>query len=297
MEKEPKQNIKQNLWNATQDWWDVVVAFGGAVVSAFNALSQLLQFHNFRPDITFGIGAILFFVFGSIAIIRAKRGQRRVQRELDDFKRGLEEYKNKASAAIHSTNQSGGITGVFEKRPVHVGDINYPLPQKEEYPPNIEVEELRIRKGILDFLSFNDRGWVVHKTPIEARFFEAVFSNNPIRRTANSTSRNIRAEITYYEDGKKINLTSGGWMNLESREIRKTVNLLFNGESETLLLAVIFREETSLFAFGLETDTKYFLVRERDFRYRLSEGEVKDIEIRVHLKGEKWDKVYKLILH
>ena len=72
MEKEPKQNIKQNLWNATQDWWDVVVAFGGAVVSAFNALSQLLQFHNFRPDITFGIGAILFFVFGSIAIIRAK---------------------------------------------------------------------------------------------------------------------------------------------------------------------------------------------------------------------------------
>lgn len=59
------------LLQAAKDWIAVIIAFGGAVLSAYDAVSQISEKGNFSPGVLFGIGVILFLFFGCIAIIRA----------------------------------------------------------------------------------------------------------------------------------------------------------------------------------------------------------------------------------
>ena len=44
-------------------------------------------------------------------------------------------------------------------------------------------------------------------------------------------------------------------------------------------------------------DENYFGNRFGDFKYRLSAGEIKNIQVKIHLIGENLDQEYKLILH
>ena len=63
------------------DYWEAFIAVGGAVMSTADALIQLQSYHQFRPDIFFLIGFILFIGFGTIAYIKLFRKLRDVQKE------------------------------------------------------------------------------------------------------------------------------------------------------------------------------------------------------------------------
>ena len=61
---------------AIKDWWEVAVAFCGALYSAYDIASQLFTFGAFKPNLIFSITLLLFLLFGSIAIIKAAKKSR-----------------------------------------------------------------------------------------------------------------------------------------------------------------------------------------------------------------------------
>jgi len=178
------------------------------------------------------------------------------------------------------------------------GIENYQTEKINELP-NVEIKELRVRLGRFNSYLTNRQGKNFDDPdPAKVMYYEVVVSNNPLKRTPKSASRDVRADITYYtSEHSEIGSTTGAWMDLENLKFSKTTHLPYNGDSRVLILAIRFFKESSLFMYGIETNPNYFGKRMRDFRYRLSEQEPKDIKLKVHLIGENLDKEYDLILH
>ena len=71
----------EKLRNAAQDWWDVVVALVGGAMSAYSILEQLIKFGVIKSNSIWPTGILIFLVFGSIAMVRARWEANRYKRE------------------------------------------------------------------------------------------------------------------------------------------------------------------------------------------------------------------------
>ncbi len=90
----------EKLWRAFLDWWAVAVALGGALVSAYNIVSQLSTTGRFELNALVAIGILFFLVFGSVAIIKAIRKTRAMEEKL----------KEQPGTHVESEKQTDGIT-------------------------------------------------------------------------------------------------------------------------------------------------------------------------------------------
>lgn len=91
----------EKIWNAIKDWWEVAIAFGGAIISAYNIASQLLVHGSFSLNVIVAIGLLLFLLFGAIAILKEiKKGRDKKKTTITD----------KQNIGVQSKNQSGGFT-------------------------------------------------------------------------------------------------------------------------------------------------------------------------------------------
>lgn len=277
-------------------------------MSAFDALGQLSQIRSFKPDIYFVIGILLFFIFGGIAIIKAKIEQRKAQKELKEFKREFEKFKSE-QISINSRAESGSQS-------LSIGTSHAPVtqqliqPKEEKEPPNVAAEGTPyIQNGYLSnsgyTIPIGVRGEPLpyYLPPTNVLFAQVDFSNNPKSRLPENTARNVRATITYYENGKLLGSTSGCWKGIDGADDSEMVDLLSNGKPRTLYLAMRYELENTmsnypLWMFGMETTHTYFLDRKRDFRFRLCDGEnQKQFDIKVKLIGERVEREFAFRLY
>jgi hypothetical protein len=73
------------LKQAATDWWDAVLAFVGAVFVVDSILSPAQTYGFIDNDSMRTLGAVLFFVFGTIAILRARVSLNRYKNTLPEI--------------------------------------------------------------------------------------------------------------------------------------------------------------------------------------------------------------------
>ena len=160
---------------AIKDWWEVAVAFCGALYSAYDIASQLFTFGAFKPNLIFSITLLLFLLFGSIAIIKAAKKSR-------------EEKKSRApdqqNIGVQSKNQHGGITA-------NTININTISSKRDEN--NSREADLTIipQEKILD----GDSYIIIGITNNENK---TISCRAEIHGIYNKTSENIKREISQY---------------------------------------------------------------------------------------------------
>ncbi|NOT06486.1 MAG: hypothetical protein HOP27_17985 [Anaerolineales bacterium] len=196
----------EKIWQAIKDWWEVAVAFGGAIYSAYDIASQLQTFGVFKPDMLFAVGLLLFLLFGSIAILKA------VKKSREKKKPSVPNVPNEQNIGVQSKNQQGGLTA-------HTINIHATSPQRNE---NISKEvDLTIvpQEKNLDGNSYI----IIGITNDENK---AVTCRVEIRGIYNKASENIKREISQYAN---LFSWSGGSQN-GTKEILAgldgTVNLI-----------------------------------------------------------------------
>ena len=163
------------IWQAIKDWWEVAVAFGGAIYSAYDIASQLQAFGVFKPDMLFVVSLLLFLLFGSIAILKA------VKKSREKKKPSIPDEQN---IGAQSKNQHGGLTA-------HTINIHAIPPQRNE---NILKEvDLTIipQEKNLDGNSYLIIGITNNEN-------KAVSCRVEIRAISNNKSENIKREISQY---------------------------------------------------------------------------------------------------
>ena len=106
MEKEKtKSSIFQNFWNAAVDLWAAFLAIGSAIVSAINIALQWLSQGYIKSGWVLPVELLLTLLFTVIAIIKAIRKQRKVEKELKDKIKELEDVKLASVGAKVSNSQ------------------------------------------------------------------------------------------------------------------------------------------------------------------------------------------------
>ncbi len=191
------------IWQAIKDWWVVVLAFGGALSTAYKIVSQLKAFGVIKPDVQFAVSLIFFLLFGSIAILKAVKKSREKIKSNDNDEQNI---------GVQSKNQHGGLTA-------HTININTIPSQRIE---NISKEvnlTITPQEKTLDGNSYI----IISITNNET---DAIFCWVEIRGVFNNNNKNIKREISQYAN---IFSWSGGSQN-GTKEIPAgldgTVNLI-----------------------------------------------------------------------
>ena len=89
MEEKTKSNFWQNLWNTLKDWWEVANAIWWAIMIAIQYSTQWLSWGIIKPQLfTFAL-LLVFLISTCYAIIKAKLGQRKAEKNLNGIQTGI----------------------------------------------------------------------------------------------------------------------------------------------------------------------------------------------------------------
>jgi len=123
-------------------------------------------------------------------------------------------------------------------------------------------------------------------------FFNAVFANNPRRRTSENTANNVSARITYYDVDEQLLVGPifGRWSDSDepktSIDIPRLINasILSNGTPRKLDLFMKFQDDEFCYAYNNDS---YFFENWRHVNYKLT---AETFLIHVELIGERVEK-------
>jgi hypothetical protein len=188
---------------------------------------------------------------------------------------------------------------------INYGQIKQNVVQKQsdrKEPPIVDIKgNPYIKDGkmnqSLTSLPILGGGYKVIPIFINVLFAQVNISNLPKEINADSTAKNVRAEITYYKPDKTIiGSVNGRWAGEGNSNDEEIVELLSNGKPRILYLAMKYNYEDKkdLYMYGMETDTTYFFNRHKDKSYRIDENQ---IFIKVEIIGERVQLTKEFVLY